>query len=626
MSEYKGIKGFQVQTRSTDPVPFAQELADNPYAGSWSSGGSLNQARNNLSGFGTQTSSLAVGGNNGGSYYGNAESYNGTAFTEVADLNQARRNTGSAGADNTAGITFGGIHPSLPSDSALNESWNGSAWTEVGDLTTARQLITGTGTQTAALGIAGGPNPGQTKVESWDGSSWTEIADVNTARNAGAASGLQPAALFFGGYTTTDVANTEVWNGSSWTEVSDLNTARAYLGGSDNTSTSALAFGGTIPPGRTANTESWDGSSWTEVNDLATARNSIGGTGANSTSALAFGGYNGSTGVSNTEEWSFSGVQPGDEASYSDAITGDFYYNSTTGQFKTVNTGGAPIGTWASGGNTNTARLGINGGAGTQTAGMIAGGNTSGGVTANTENYNGSTWTETGNLEAAKRDVGLAGSQTAGLAVNGGPAVNSVQHFNGSSWSEGGDYPTAQDRTGVFGTQTAAVAFGGRTSPGAQQSTTFEYDGSSWTSGGTFITTGYNQASAGTYNAGIAMGGYAPGDGSSQIAGYYDGTSWTSISNLNTARAETGWSGRGTQTASFIAGGTSPVSGKTEAWDGSSWTEVADLATSRNAMGSSGTVSAGFVAAGSIPGSPGFSQSTEEFTSVEFQIKTVTSS
>ena len=30
------------------------------------------------------------------------------------------------------------------------------------------------------------------------------------------------------------------------------------------------------------------------------------------------------------------------------AITGDFYYNSTTGQFKTVNDGGAPIGTWAS--------------------------------------------------------------------------------------------------------------------------------------------------------------------------------------------------------------------------------------------------------------------------------------
>ena len=35
-------------------------------------------------------------------------------------------------------------------------------------------------------------------------------------------------------------------------------------------------------------------------------------------------------------------------------IAGDFYYNSTTGQFKQVNTGGAPVGTWSSGGEGNT--------------------------------------------------------------------------------------------------------------------------------------------------------------------------------------------------------------------------------------------------------------------------------
>ena len=48
MSEYKGIKGFQVQTRTEDPVPYAQALADNPYAGSWASGGALNTARSNF--------------------------------------------------------------------------------------------------------------------------------------------------------------------------------------------------------------------------------------------------------------------------------------------------------------------------------------------------------------------------------------------------------------------------------------------------------------------------------------------------------------------------------------------------------------------------------------------------
>ena len=48
----------------------------------------------------------------------------------------------------------------------------------------------------------------------------------------------------------------------------------------------------------------------------------------------------------------FSGLDPSTTpaAGYADAITGDFYYNSTTGQFKTVNTGGAPIGSWSSGG------------------------------------------------------------------------------------------------------------------------------------------------------------------------------------------------------------------------------------------------------------------------------------
>ena len=55
MSEYKGIKGFQVTTRTEDPVPYAQALADNPYAGVWSSGGSLNTARYDNTGAGSQT-------------------------------------------------------------------------------------------------------------------------------------------------------------------------------------------------------------------------------------------------------------------------------------------------------------------------------------------------------------------------------------------------------------------------------------------------------------------------------------------------------------------------------------------------------------------------------------------
>ena len=48
MAGYKEIKGFQVQTRTEDPVPYAQALADNPYVGVWSSSGSMNTARDQL--------------------------------------------------------------------------------------------------------------------------------------------------------------------------------------------------------------------------------------------------------------------------------------------------------------------------------------------------------------------------------------------------------------------------------------------------------------------------------------------------------------------------------------------------------------------------------------------------
>ena len=81
-----------------------------------------------------------------------------------------------------------------------------------------------------------------------------------------------------------------------------------------------------------------------------------------------------------TEEWSFTGLDPSTTpaADYADAITGDFYYNSTTGQFKNVNTGGAPIGTWASGGNLNTSRGQMgHSGAGTNNSRSYVGGDTS---------------------------------------------------------------------------------------------------------------------------------------------------------------------------------------------------------------------------------------------------------
>ena len=52
----------------------------------------------------------------------------------------------------------------------------------------------------------------------------------------------------------------------------------------------------------------------------------------------------------------FSGF-PIQNLSSDSTSVGQIYYNTTSGQFKAVKNGGAPIGTWASGGSLNTKRM-----------------------------------------------------------------------------------------------------------------------------------------------------------------------------------------------------------------------------------------------------------------------------
>ena len=223
---------------------------------SWTEVNDLNTARYQADGLGVvYTAALMAGGYKGPpgspSTYTAAETenWNGTSWTEVADLSQAKRSNGMAGT-NTAGLLFGGVTSPPATTLAETESWNGSSWTEVNDLNTARYNIQGVGaTNTAALAVAGRNPPGSLAiVESWNGSSWTETTDVNTARyDAGGTTGAYTNALFIAGYSTAFHANVEVWNGSSWTETGDLSTAKADLEGA-GTGTAGIAFGGRTPP------------------------------------------------------------------------------------------------------------------------------------------------------------------------------------------------------------------------------------------------------------------------------------------------------------------------------------------------------------------------------------------
>ena len=326
MADYKAVKGLTIQTVSSDPsnitagdVWYNSTLGKirgaQAAAGAWASGGNLSRgAAGNSAGCGTQTAAINAGGYRG-SPSGNvalAETYDGSSWTEVGDLNTARNQPSGAGlAPQTAALVYGGGPPWKDE----TESWNGSSWTEVGDLNKGKGSATGAGTQTAAL-MLGGYAPGGpgllAEVEFWNGTSWTETTDINTARYHLGGCGTQTSAIVWAGGVTDQTTVVEQWNGTSWTEVADINNSRMQNGptGAGESGTSALAIGGAnVPasPRATAYTEQWDGTSWTEIADLGTARYAKPDVGTTSL-ALVIGGYDPSV-TAATEEWSGAPIQ-----------------------------------------------------------------------------------------------------------------------------------------------------------------------------------------------------------------------------------------------------------------------------------------------------------------------------
>ena len=632
MAKYSDIKGFTVQTVSSDPV--ASQFA----GGSWASGGALNSERSQMAGVGSQTAALGFGGNTPGSPKSAAnEQYNGSSWTEVGDLNSARAGMYGFGTT-TAAIGSGGlVYPFNPSNFATNltESWNGSAWTETSDMTYGR--ATGgsatSGTSTAGLIFGGGylsPSPNYALVaytESWNGSAWTEVNDLNSARGYGmGGAGTQTSALAYGGNIppspSTTLIATESWDGSSWTEVNDMNTKREGVAGSGADNTSAIAVAGNVPP-LTGITEIWNGTSWTEVADLSTARTSVGSAGT-TVASLAFGGGvpGSSPSISTlTEEFTAPAV-------FSKTTEGQLFFNSTANAFKeTIDD--IPSTSWASGANMNSS-LQHRQSAGITTAAIAASG-TDGTRSANVEQYDGSSWTEVG-------DVNVARSQAAGTPASpyssamifagdsGPPNTNqaTAESWNGSAWTEVGDLNTARTQTcGTGESNTAALCVAGSDNPNQSPITAVveQYDGSSWTEVGDVNTARReNPLCTGTSTSSIFAGGYAS-TGNTGKAESWDGTSWTEVGDLNTSRQAFG--GGGANNASSLAVGGSPgTKANTELWNGSSWTELNDLSSGRSSVRSAGSASNCIANGGYISA---YSNLTEEWTS-SLANKTITAS
>ena len=323
MSEYKGIKGFQVQTRTEDPTDgitgdFYYNSTTGQYktisgdlVGSWASGADILTRRTGIGSWGVQTAALAASGESGPPWTQPTvvESYNGSAWSEIAEVNTGRYLGASLGQTYTAALYCSGYGSTAPTYKPDVENWNGVSWSEAAEMNNPGYSFSGgLGTNTAGLVVGGNRNPAvppspggnSSLVESWNGTGWTNIAELNTGRAGPSATGATNTAGIAVGGNPAPANGTKVesWNGASWTEIAELNEGRGQ-GDASGIQTLALFSGGESPAPDGAKTEYYDGTSWTEMADMATTRNgNVSGTSQSANSALAFG-----SNIAATEEW-----------------------------------------------------------------------------------------------------------------------------------------------------------------------------------------------------------------------------------------------------------------------------------------------------------------------------------
>ena len=102
---------------------------------------------------------------------------------------------------------------------------------------------------------------------------------------------------------------------------------------------------------------------------------------------------------------------------------GQIWFNTTSNDYKTIV---KVAGAWATGGDLSAAKYALMGAdQATQTAGLVFGGHP---ALATAEEYDGSSWTESGDLSTGRKAGGGAGTQTAALCITGADTANVEQY------------------------------------------------------------------------------------------------------------------------------------------------------------------------------------------------------
>ena len=609
MATYKELHGEAVRDVSSDPTNTGEIFYNSStdtfrsivQVDAFISGTAMPTAKSTYHRAGTMTAGLFCAGNSSTGFTTSTEEWNGLGFSQGGAIGTALYSNTGFGTQ-TAGASAAG-RPTNGSSGDTNATfeYDGSTWTSVNAANLAARTRQSFGIQTAGA-MVGGFQQATTAytnaTEEYDGTNWTTVTAMPANASGSTCIGTQTAAIVGLGGAPTNVTTMLAYDGTNWTSSPSMNNARsaAGAGGTGATNTAGLVFGGApYSPTASATAERWDGTSFSNSPaSLSTARYGAGISDGN-TNGIMVGGYQGTAFQSAVEE-----------------------FNSSTN----VITAAA----WSSGNNMNTARAragGMLGSDSTQNASMAFGGQAGTAVQNKNEEYDGTSWTESGDLGTARRWHYGAGSQTAALCAGGvttaaaSPVVGNTEEYDGSSWSEVNNMGTGRYNGGSGGTQTAAFVTGGSPAPSYTDATE-EYDGTNWTAGGDMLVSKGYYGGGGTLTAGIVMG-MSTGSKSSY---HYDGSSWTAGGTMNRGGSQSTYTGLQTDGISF--GGTPTT--LTEGYDGTAWSSRPSMGTARYALaGSSGTSTSALGCGGEVTPQ---TNATEEFTgeTTAVNVKTITTS
>ncbi len=247
----------------------------------------------------------------------------------------------------------------------------------------------------------------------------------------------------------------------AWSSGGNLNTARRYFAGVGS-STAGLVFGGSSPP-TVAITESYNGTTWAEVGDLNAAQNAHASAGTTTSGMSALGAqspganvedWNGSAWSSNPHSANSPRQFPGGDGASNNSALMVGGEPSPNGALTEIYDGSS----WTESGDLNTARNQL-AGTGTTTAFIAMGGNTG----ADAETFNGSAWTAVTDMNTGRGFLSASGTSTLALGFAGDPDRAITESWDGSSWTEVADLATGREAgagSNITGNTSAFLASG----------------------------------------------------------------------------------------------------------------------------------------------------------------------